>query len=218
MTMTFIAIIFGFLPAFVWLVFYLKEDPHPEPKRLIALTFVVGSAFAFFALAAEIVLVSFLAKLGIASSAVLSIILLAFIEEIFKFEAAYFTVHKSPDFNEPIDAMIYIIVAALGFATVENLGVLTGVAKQTALLNEIFETASLRFLGATLLHTLSSGVLGYYWAKSIREFNAKKPLILGFFLATVLHIIFNLLIIKYGNLMYPFLFVVTAGFFCFKRL
>ena len=32
-----------FLPAILWLVFFLKEDRHPEPKKLIFLVFCAGA-------------------------------------------------------------------------------------------------------------------------------------------------------------------------------
>ena len=53
MLFTVIAIILGLLPGFAWLVFYLTDDPHPEPKRLILFTFLAGIAFGFFAVVAE---------------------------------------------------------------------------------------------------------------------------------------------------------------------
>ena len=36
----------GILPGLVWILFYLQEDPHPEPKHLILLSFVVGGLMA----------------------------------------------------------------------------------------------------------------------------------------------------------------------------
>lgn len=204
----------GFAPALAWLFFYLKEDIHPEPKKLIAFTFILGAAFAFLALAAELAANKTLGWIGVAALSPLSLIILAFIEELAKFEAAYIAVHKNPDFDEPIDAMIYMVVAALGFATVENLGAIhSGDPSQTALLSTIFETTTLRFVGATLLHTLASALLGYYWAKGIRAFQSRRPLIIGFLLATALHSVFNFFILNYGNFLYPLLIVLTSSFF-----
>jgi len=211
--MSFALIALGFAPALAWLFFYLKEDLHPEPKRLIAFTFILGAAFAFLALASELAANKALDWIGTAAFSPVNLIILAFIEELFKFEAAYVAVHKNPDFDEPIDAMIYMVVASLGFATVENLGAIHSGPSQTALLSVVFETTSLRFVGATLLHTLTSALLGYYWAKSIRSFNSKRPLVWGFVLATILHSVFNFFILNYGNFMYPLLIVMTSAFF-----
>jgi len=211
-----INIILGLLPGFAWLLFYLEEDPHPEPRGLIAKTFVFGAAFAFIALWAELLLTPALKSLGIQKLAIPSLLGLALIEEFLKFGAAYLSVYKNSAFDEPTDAMIYMVVAALGFATVENLGAIGSVyasASQAAMLNNIFSTASLRLVGATLLHSLTSAVLGYYWAKGIRDFGAKKFIVLGLSLATALHAIFNYLIINVGNIIYTVVFLAIIGFF-----
>ena len=48
-----LALVFGLLPGFAWLIFYMTEEPHPEPKRLIVLTFFAGIAFGFFTIVVE---------------------------------------------------------------------------------------------------------------------------------------------------------------------
>ena len=114
-------------------------------------------------------------------------------------------IEKHPyDFDEPVDAMIYMIVAALGFAAVENIA---AAAKGSGL---AFETTSLRFIGATLLHTISSGLLGYYWAKEIIT-KRRVFLYIGFALATVLHVIFNYLILNYEPVVVPTTFLIVAA-------
>src|SRR3989344_9076688 len=35
-------ILLGFLPSLIWLVFYYREDCHPEPKHLITRAFLMG--------------------------------------------------------------------------------------------------------------------------------------------------------------------------------
>lgn len=212
--MTIITLILALLPGFAWLLFYLHEDLHPEPKRLIAYTFVVGMASAFFALAVEIFFKSAFKSVGIAELSLVPLILFSLIEEVAKFGAAYLSVHKNPEFDEPVDAMIYMVVAALGFATVENIGALTsGVPAQTALLSQVFAATSVRFVGATLLHSLASAIVGYSWATGIRDMQVKKYLAWGLLVAAALHTIFNYLIIIYGNVAYVAVFLVIIGFF-----
>ncbi|MBI4086264.1 MAG: PrsW family intramembrane metalloprotease [Candidatus Liptonbacteria bacterium] len=215
-------IILGLLPGFAWLFFYLREDLHPEPKRLIALVFLAGMGSAIFAL-----IVQLFVNCGIAYYFVgcqekffiraeltpLLVLIFAFVEEISKFGAAYFSIHKSKFFDEPVDAMVYMAVAALGFATVENLAALSGGGSQANMLDTVFEIASFRFVGATLLHTLTSSLLGYYWALDIRHFLDKKLLVVGIVFATCLHAVFNYLILNYGNLLYSVIFVIIIGFF-----
>lgn len=212
--MTILAIILGFLPGLAWLFFYLQEDIHPEPKKLIFLTFIMGAVSAVFALGVEISLKPALGGIGMEKLTLSSLVVLALIEELLKFGAAYFSVHKNPAFDEPVDAMIYMVIAALGFATVENLGAVTsGSPSQTAILSDAFTTTSLRFVGATLLHSLTSALIGYYWALGIREFKTKKYILFGLLLASGLHSVFNYLIIAYGNVLYTAVFLVLVGFF-----
>jgi protease PrsW len=219
--MVFLAILFGLLPGVAWLFFYLKEDEHPEPKRLIALTFVFGMVSAFAALIAEQILNGTLDKsvrdltAPLVNLQVGYLFALALIEETVKFGAAYFAVHKSASFDEPIDAMIYMVAAALGFATIENLGAAGDSVSsgQTALLASLLTTTSLRFVGATLLHSLTSGVVGYHWANGIRKLRPAKYILAGLIVATLLHALFNYLVISYGNLIYIVVFLVTIGFF-----
>ncbi len=208
-----LGILLGLAPGFVWLSFYLKEDPHPEPKRLIALTFFLGGAFAFFALIGQIVVNGQLKDFGIARYSIISIIALALIEEIAKFAAAYVSVFHSLDFDEPIDAMVYMVVAALGFATIENLGAISSQTITVANISGVFETASIRFVGATLLHALCAGIIGYHWAYHMKSFLGSWSFFWALFLSTTLHSVFNYAILTYGNPSLSVLLVIAAGFF-----
>jgi len=213
-----LALVFGLLPGFAWLVFYLSEDPHPEPKRLIVLTFFAGIAFGFFTIILEQFFNNAATSVGIETLSVLSLLGLAFIEEVMKFGAAYFAVGKSPQLEYPIDHMIYMIVAALGFATLENVGAIAGIPPQLAFINAFFTTASMRFVGATLLHTLTSGIVGYHWARGLARKKLGRDLTIGFALATGLHALFNYLILTYGNIAYTVVLLIIAGFFVLNDL
>lgn len=229
-----LALVLGLLPGLAWLLFYLREDLHPEPKRLLLYTFIAGASFSVFALLLQLctngTLPQFFAALGvefptlyfcdsglpglgIAFLSPLSLFVLAGIEEIIKFAAAYAAIHNNPEFDEPVDAMIYMVVAALGFATVENIGALQGLTPHVAFVGDLFETLSLRFVGATLLHTLTSAIVGYFWAVSIRDFNSHRFVVWGLALATILHAVFNYFIILNDTFAYPVLFVLIMGFF-----
>jgi protease PrsW len=208
-----ISLTFGLLPGFAWLAFYLGEATHAEPKRLIAFTFIVGMAFGFFTVAIEMFFNNGAASIGIPELSFLSLLGLAAIEEIMKFAAAHFAASKSPAFNEPIDAMIYMIVAALGFATLENIGAISNLVSQGIFIPAIIETISLRFVGATLLHTLTSGIIGYQWALGIVKGKVKEYLIGGVIIAAVLHACFNYLILTYGGSAYSVVFLLAIGFF-----
>lgn len=213
----FVVLIAAFAPALIWLFFFLREDAvHPEPRKLIAKVFAAGAVAS---------IPTFLVQSGFDSlfkgEFVLLVILLAFIEEFFKFGAAWLVVRRDKAFDEPLDAMIYMVAASLGFATVENIFI-TGSAYPLSASLGVFliaggalSTLTYRFLGATLLHVLASTLLGYAWA---RGWSKKKPLhfiALGLVMATVVHAVFNFLIYRFQheNLIIPTLFLILAGFF-----
>ncbi len=208
-----IPILLGLLPGFAWLVFYLSEDPHPEPKRLVVFTFFAGIAFGFFTVVLERTFDDAAAGVGIALYSILSLVGLALIEESMKFAAAFFAISRTPEMSDPIDPMIYMIVAALGFATLENIGTIANIPHGTPLLTAAFQTISLRFVGATLLHSLASGFVGYCWSVGIKE---KRPIvyvILGTFSAALLHATFNYLTLTASTVAYSVAFLVVVGFF-----
>jgi len=211
--MALLVIMFALLPGFAWLIFYLGEDPHPEPKRLIVFTFVVGMAFGFFTIVVEQFFTSAISKIGIQELSILSLFGLALIEECMKFAGARFALMKTAAWNDPIDRMIYMIIAALGFATLENIGAIANIPPGVAFVPIVFETLSFRFVGATLLHTLTSGIVGYYWALGLTRGRTVHYLISGILLAGILHAFFNYLILNYGNVAYSVVFLVVVGFF-----
>ena len=218
MLMLVISLVFGLLPGFAWLVFYLGEAQHAEPKRLITFTFIVGMAFGFFTVAIENIFTNWtIGNVSIQEIHGLTLIGFLFgvaaIEEVMKFTAAHFAINKTPEGNEPVDAMIYMIVAALGFATLENIGAISGLSSQATLLPAVLETVSLRFIGATLLHTLTSGVVGYHWALGIVRRKIKRYVAAGLVIAAILHTAFNYLILTYGGAVYSVIFLLIVGFF-----
>jgi protease PrsW len=207
-------LVLGLLPGFAWLVFYMSEDPHPEPKRLIVLAFFSGIAFGFFTIVIEQTFNNISAGWGVEELSLLSLFGLALIEELMKFGAAYFAAGRSPELDEPIDRMIYMIVAALGFATLENIGAITNIPfSGTALITSVLQTDSLRFVGATLLHSLTAGIVGYHWALGAIRGKMGRNLCIGFLLAAALHTFFNYLILSYGSIAYTVLFLMIVGFF-----
>lgn len=205
--MVILSVVLGFIPSFAWLAFFLKEDVHPEPKKMIVKTFAAGGLIALIVAVLQFSMRDFFDGLNVERYGIVSLLTASTIEEIFKFLAVYLAVKRSRFFDEPIDAMIYMIAAALGFAFVENAGFLVSLREWP----EIFTVLSLRFAGATLLHALSSGLVGYYWAKGGRIFIIK-----GLVLASLLHTAFNRLIILFGGeSIYPIVFLVIAALFIF---
>ena len=214
--MNFLFLLIGILPSFAWLIFFLQEDPKPEPKKLIFYAFLLGILATPIVFGFQVLFNITARWLNLLTYQIVVILGLALIEECLKFSAVYFGIRKSRYFDEPIDVMIYMIVAALGFAAAENVMIILGLVNENTsiLWGEIFRTTTLRFLGATLLHALSSGLVGYYWALGILKNKRKKFIGLGIILATFLHAIFNYLILSLEQkVIYATLFLIIIGIF-----
>ncbi len=187
----FYALLGGVLPALVWLWFWLKEDKkRPEPRGLIMLAFFAGMASVVLVYPLEM----FVAN--IVPEGALRLALWAAIEESVKFATIILVITGSKHFDEPIDAMIYMITVALGFAALENtLFLLQPLTDGQALVS--FLTGNLRFLGATLLHVIASATIGATIAFAFFSPLGKKVMgIIGLCIATVLHTTFNFFIMR----------------------
>ncbi len=186
-----VAFFVGFVPALAWLAFWLLEDrKRPEPKRLIIRAFVAGMIAVPVVLPFEAVAASYL------SQGFILLLSWAMIEECMKFGAAYIAVLRLSAVDEPIDLPVYLITAALGFAAVENtLFLLHSVPG--GLFDELI-TGNLRFIGATLIHTLSSAVIGGMLATAFYRGRVVKFVYgtLGVILAVFLHALFNFSILN----------------------
>lgn len=217
-------IILGLAPSAIWLIYYLRQDTHPEPKKMIVRVFINGFVFTFFAFVAEWAFIktffeidtlcsnclnlaqNFYHSLNLSQIAILSfsaISGLAFIEEFFKYLAAKLRIINSPEFDEPIDAMIYLIAAALGFAAAENIGYVL----QNA--DNALNVTYWRFISATFLHTATSAIVGYFFAMSvIKNKHHFFFITLGLIVATLLHALFNLLIITADMFQYTLISIL----------
>lgn len=204
------AITLGVLPSLIWLSFYLKEDVHPEPKKWLFLVFFLGMAITPIVVIIEWLGISLFSFLNLTFPAVfnapvknLAIIFIAVaaVEEYFKYLVVRVSMKRNPILDEPTDVMIYMIVSALGFAAVENIMVMHSFAPYIFInLGQPLSTLAVRFIGATFLHTLASGIIGFYYALSLvkkdhLEVGRRSLIIKGFILAALLHGAFNYFII-----------------------
>ncbi|MBI2062485.1 MAG: PrsW family intramembrane metalloprotease [Candidatus Yanofskybacteria bacterium] len=185
----------GLTPSLVWLYFFARKDCHPEPKNLLAQTFLMGIIIAPLAIILQWSFAGLISTIAGMDQAIFRnssyfFIWAAAVEEAIKFYAVRMLILRNPEFDEPVDAMIYMITAGLGFAAMENILVMNTVFSDGTLAT--LATWSLRFTGATLLHALSSGLLGYFLAMSwfFRD-HRKKLLVIGFIIATIFHFVFN---------------------------
>ena len=203
-----LAFVGGIIPSFLWLWFWLKEEEKPEPKGLLTVIFIMGMLSVVFVLPIEKFIQAHV------NSQTGQTILWAAAEEMLKYLAVLIILYKTNKATEPIDWPIYLITAALGFAALENALFLIkpfSINQTTVCLL----TGQLRFLGSTLLHTVSSGTIGLAIGLSffMKKWEKEIFLFVGFLTAIALHSAFNFFIIRNsGNdflKVLAFLWVVT---------
>lgn len=197
-----LAFLLGFIPASVWIWFWLKEDSHPEPVKMLTLSFLGGMVAVLFVLPVQKLVYYYFSN-----QETLSFFLWASIEEIFKFAFVYFIALRNKYTDEPVDDIIYLIVGALGFVTFENTLFLTNLVESGNFTGTIINS-NLRFIGASLLHVISSGTIGICMGLSFYKTRFEKKLfvIAGLIIAVILHTSFNLFIINQieGNVFFVF--------------
>ena len=204
-----LAILIGLIPSLFWLWFWLKEDKEdPEPTGLLIFCFIFGMILVIITIPIQKLIQN------IFSENKMQIILWASVEELLKYLVVIILVTKTKYLNKPIDWPIFLITVALGFAALENiLFLIKPLSLNQATIGLI--TGQLRFLGSTLLHTVTSGIIGIALGLSFYMNKIKQNLylFLGILIAIVLHSAFNFFIINNNGSdflkVFAFLWVAT---------
>ncbi len=177
-------------PTFFRLRFFLKKDHlHPEPKKLIAKTFMRGMVIVIPAGMLE-ALIEWIIPVPLLTLVVVAPI----VEEYFKYRAVKKTIFHHKAFDEPLDGIIYACAVGLGFATFENAFYLRD-AYQVGML---WTVAILRAVVSVPGHAVFSSMWGYAMSKmkfSVNLSPKKKKTIIrsGLILSMILHAALNFL-------------------------
>jgi len=196
-------LILGFAPGVFWLwYFYHRDKIEPEPQHLVIRTFFMGLLMAIPAAIAEIVLTAIASLLFARTEKWISpqtiglftlVVIAPVVEEYFKYLAARTSVFRHAEFDEPMDGIVYAAAAALGFASIENVGYLFSAQRENGWV--AFEIV---FVARALLsvpgHVLFSSIWGAALgrAKFIQDQGATRRLLFsGLLGAMALHGLFN---------------------------
>ena len=192
-------IFFGLAPSIIWLLFYLRKDSHPEPKRIIGKIFLWGMLITIPAIAIELSAKSLILNIPFQDGAKIILYFffgVALVEEWLKYVVVRAFVFYKPQLNEAVDVMIYMMVSGLGFAALENIFLLSGLGPFSPV-SSIVALSAVRLVGATFLHALASGLFGYFLARSLLE-PAKgiQYFVVGLLASSLLHALFNFAILE----------------------
>ncbi len=188
-------ILIALIPGLFWVWFYRRKDKkNPEPLKLIIKIFVWGMLITIPAIGLELAIDYFFPYSRSSNLLIIivsSLFIVAPIEELLKYFVVKEKIYDHAAFDEPVDGVIYAVVAALGFASLENILVIFSDGHNAILL---------RFATATLMHAIASGIVGYYlgllkFGKEQQKYSPKKKkyfIAQGLIIASLLHGLYNI--------------------------
>ena len=181
----------AFAPGAFWFWFFARKDRYrPEPKKLIALTFVLGMASTLPVLGLQFVFVDesiFDPETQISEAVVRNLVVAATIEELAKFLVVLLGAYRTLHFDEPSDGLVYGAAASLGFASLENL---------LYVINFGPEVMIFRAPLSTVAHVIFGCCWGYALGRSkqpgISRASGVFGVFVGIIVASIIHALFNI--------------------------
>ena len=173
-------------------IIYRVDRYDKESHWQLIICFVLGMLITFPAMHLEAFGESFglsePKNLNLGELFLLSFIVVGLTEELVKFLVLICYAYPRRAFNEPLDGIVYSVMIAMGFATLENLIY----ADRWGL-----ETTVLRAFTAVPAHAVFGVFMGYYVGLAKFSKGKKISLILtGIILATVIHGIYDFFILQ----------------------
>lgn len=207
------------LPCVLWLWYFSSRSRYKRPAvTVLAVTFLLGAISTIPALAFNLVGQSIFIDLF--GRTQLSHLLVLFfvvgpIEEMVKLLVVYLYAYRRPEFDEPLDGVIYSATAALGFAAIENVVYLAQNDPMLVLLRGPLSNPG---------HALFSAVWGLSLSRAKATPNLLRergPVILGGWLAaSLLHSLFDILLVassRVSILFFALLVAAMVGLFFWVR-
>ena len=181
------------IPSILLIWYFYKKDRYPEPGKVLTKTFFLGVFIVIPVLIVAIPLAKFNPYLSAPlMSALYSAFMTAAIpEEFFKFVIIMWFCVRNPAFDEPMDGVVYGVVASLGFATLENvLYVMQGG----------WSVAILRALTAVPAHATWGAIMGFFIGQSVFDKKHRISIYFGLIVSIFLHGLYNTPLMYLSNL------------------
>ena len=186
---------------------YQKDKYDKEPKSLIIKSFLFGCLGIIPAIFLEL-----FAKEVFTNLFLYVFIGIALVEEGIKYFFLKKYLFNKPDFNEPMDGIVYAVMISLGFATVENIAyVLNNEGKE-------IQVAMIRMFTAIPLHAVCGVILGYFVGLAKFSDNSRPLLYKGLFIATLLHGLYNYFIFLGDGFQFSIIALVVAVYYSKKAI
>lgn len=164
------------VPSLLLAWYFYSKDVYPEPKRVIWAMFFLGVVIVIPVLLVDWPIVHMIKKhisnpyLGGLADAFL---VAAIPEELFKFSVLFLYASRHKEFDEPMDGIVYGVIASLGFATLENVLYSLQGGLAVALMRAVTSVPSHAFWGAIMGYFVGQarfnphGKKGRLWFKAL---------------------------------------------------
>jgi len=175
-----LAVTLALVPILLILRYFHTRDVHPEPRRVLRVTFALGVASVIPAILLEFL--SGWPELPF-PSVMLAALYTAFLgaaipEEALKLAVVRGYCARQSSFDEPMDGVVYGVTAALGFAALENVFFVWRAG---------WTTAVLRAFTAVPLHAATGAMIGHAVAQARFDLSGRSAIFRGFLGAVVVH-------------------------------
>lgn len=163
--------------------FYFTDKYDREPLKNLLISFILGALSTVPAIVLQTLLIprldTFMSSRAIIYNAVFSFLIVAPTEELSKFFMVRNYSYKQRAFNEPFDGIIYSVMVAMGFATIENVGYV---------FQHGFITGVVRMFLSVPAHAAFGVLMGYHLGLAKMDpTNASMHMIKGILLAILFH-------------------------------
>jgi RsiW-degrading membrane proteinase PrsW (M82 family) len=193
-----IAVAAAVVPALLLLWYFYRQDRFPEPQRVVLVTFFLGvlatipagvvESVLMIAVIPNLEMTNLMTSLTLASSAGVS-------EEFFKWLVVILYCARHKEFDEPMDGIVYGVVASLGFATLENYLYVQFSPAESVLL-----TALARAFTAVPCHAFLGAIMGYHVGQAwFGKGGRGLHLLLSLVLPAVLHTLYDFPLMMLGQ-------------------
>lgn len=113
------------LPCIIWLWYFVEQKKYKRPAlHVLGITFVLGGLATLPAIPLNLIGQSIVIDIfgqGELSHTLVFLLIVGPVEELVKLLTVYFYAYRRPEFDEPLDGVIFSATAALGFAAAENI-------------------------------------------------------------------------------------------------
>lgn len=174
----------------ICLFIFHRDAYNREPKLNLFASFLLGAVVVYPAALIEVALNKYVDD-TISGIAISAFFVVALTEELAKFIVLRFYAYPKKSFDEPLDGIVYGVMAGMGFATLENI---------LYVLQGGMQTAFLRMFLAVPAHATFGVLMGYHAGKAkFDNKNSGRLLLTGLFWAVLFHGLYDFFLFLQGN-------------------